>query len=527
MSDGPGELLRTKYLIPNKHLSSREITRNLRGVIASGATGIPYLAATASDSPGAAAEALLGAIDGEKTIGLAVVFSGDKVARAFRRRFAADGGWDEVQDVEYYTCKRGQTRNLFALPISNDLESLFFEIHSAMRDVDGLHSDQALEELCKIIYTRSFEEDSAKQSGDFRLLSDNFGTNEEFAAAIRGYYREAAEYDLRVFRLKIPQYERSRGVFNEAIRLSSAALTKCYKMLEEFDLSGSKTDVKGRAFQKVLGKAVRSGMGQYFTPNQICELMADIVAPKVSELILDPFCGSGHFLTECLKLVASAEGKQTKAFHEFAFGKLHGIEKSERMVRIAMTDMRLNGDGHSNIRCTDALLDFSNYPDIAPDSFDIVITNPPFGSLLGAEALASLGRFNLAGGRKNCPLEVIGLERAIQFLRPGGRLAILLPDSVFSADSAESVRAWLLDRIIPRVIISLPIETFAPFGANVKTSVLFARKLRNGEERANNACVCMIKAESVGYDASGRDTSDADLKEVAQVAKKFIGKEDW
>ena len=78
------------------------------------------------------------------------------------------------------------------------------------------------------------------------------------------------------------------------------------------------------------------------------------------------------------------------------------------MVRVAMTDMRLHGDGHSNVRCTDSLLDFSNYPDIHPESFDLVLTNPPFGSLLGPEALARLGRFEFAQGRRNVPLELLG-----------------------------------------------------------------------------------------------------------------------
>jgi type I restriction enzyme M protein len=460
-------------------------------------------------------------------LGIAAIFSGGKLARAFRRRFARQG-WDEIQDIEYFVPRKGQAPSeLFALPIAKNLEGLFFDIHSAMRDLDGLHADEALEELCKIIYTRSYEEESTKGNGTFGLASHNFGTNEEFAAAVREFYTAAAAYDLRVFRLKIPQYERSRGVFNQPLRLSSVALTKCYRMLETYDLSNSQTDVKGRAFQKVLGKAVRSGMGQYFTPNQICELMADIVGPKVSDLILDPFCGSGHFLTESLKQVALKEGNQSKAFHEFAFGKLHGIEKSERMVRIAMTDMRLNGDGHSNIRCTDALLEFANYPDISPDSFDVVITNPPFGSLLGQDAISALGAFELTKNRKGSPLEIIGLERAVQFLRPGGRLAILLPDSIFSADSTQWVRTWLLDNVVPRVIVSLPNETFAPFGANVKTSILFGRKLQVGETRHAKHKVNMIQATNVGYDASGREQAGSDLEHVAKTAKEFLKQEGW
>ncbi|MBK8612499.1 MAG: N-6 DNA methylase [Flavobacteriales bacterium] len=117
------------------------------------------------------------------------------------------------------------------------------------------------------------------------------------------------------------------------------------------------------------------------------------------------------------------------------------------MTRIAMTDMRLSGDGHSNIRCADSLLHFDNYPDIAPDSFDIVLTNPPFGSLLGSDSLAHLGTFELARGRKTVGLEVLGLERAVAFLRPGGRLAIVLPESVFSADSTAYVRQWIRTRL--------------------------------------------------------------------------------
>lgn len=522
--------LTASYLFPERHLTSAPFAENLGGIVLIGASGSPYLAAVdiTSANMNEAIESTLSFAATKKTIGMVAVFSGGKLIKAFRRRFAAEG-WDEIQDIEYYVLHRAEQplTKLFALPISKDLEGLFFDIHSAMRDIDGLHADEALEELCKIIYTRSFEEENSKVIGHYKLQSNNFGTTEEYAAAIRDYYAEAVEYDLRVFRLKIPQYERSRGVFNQPFRLSSGALTKCYRMLEEFDLSGSQTDVKGRAFQKVLGKAVRAGMGQYFTPNPVCELMAELIEPKVSDLVLDPFCGSGHFLTECLKRVADAEGKNTKAFHEFAFGKLHGIEKSERMVRIAMTDMRLNGDGHSNIRCTDALLDFANYPDISPESFDVVITNPPFGSLLGQDALSSLGKFDVARGRKNCPLETLGLERAIQFLRPGGRLAILLPDNVFSSDSTQSIRTWMLDRIVPRVIISLPNETFAPFGANVKTSILIARKMRVGEHRGNSKNVQMIQAQNVGYDATGRGIQGSDLSAVSAAAKKFIKEEGW
>jgi type I restriction enzyme M protein len=525
------ELLCSIYLYPKSHLAVFPGQNPFDAVLLRGTTGAPYLLAVGCqvENISAAIVWATAAASDQKTVGIIAIIAAGELRKAFRRRFNGDG-WDDIPDIEYYLGRNGRPAKqalLMRFPMSHDLENLFFEMHSAMRDVDGVHADEALEELCKVIYTRSFEEDSISDKTRSPLWSESFGTTEEYAAAIRTFYKDGADYDLRVFRLKIPQYERSRGVFNQPIRLSSAALAKVYKMIEEFDLAGSRTDVKGRAFQKVLGRTIRSGMGQYFTPAPLCELMVEIAAPKASDLILDPFCGSAHFLTECLKRVAAAEGKETKAFHEFAFGKLHGIEKSERMVRVAMTDMRLSGDGHSNIRCTDALLEFSNYPDIAPESFDLVITNPPFGSLLGQEAFASLGRFELARGRKSVPLEILGLERAIQFLRPGGRLAILLPDNIFSADSTRSVRNWLLDRISPRVIISLPHDAFSPFGANVKTSILFARRFQPGETRNNLREICMIEAQNLGYDATGRAIQGEDLEAVATKASAFLEKAGW
>ena len=509
--------------------------------------GAPFLLgviAFGGDKEQATADAFQYALSSE-TLGLVAVSLPEQEAPKFFRRRFDQPKFDEMPELEYY-CKgalgpqgvlledstpyRTSSKKVAQqplLPISNKLENIFFELHSCMRDIDGLHADAALEELCKILYVKIYDEELIEREDHETLHTKKFGCCEEYAASIRQLYREAIDYDLRVFRLKIPQYERSRGVFNQPIKLSSAALTRAYQLIENFSLSKSRSDVKGRAFQQVIGRAVRAGMGQYFTPAELCEMTVGIAQPHVSQLILDPFCGSGHFLSESLRFVGQTTPPSSKQFHEFAFGKLHGIEKSDRMTRIAMTDMRLSGDGHSNIRCTDALLDFANYPDISPESFDMVLTNPPFGSLLGPEAISVLGRFELAQGRRNTPLEVLGLERAIQFLRPGGRLGIVLPDNVLSADSYEYVRQWLRKKVCVRVILSLPVETFSPFGANVKTSILFARKWRSGETPDECAKVCLLKIEAVGYDAAGRLTKKSDIPEAVSTAREFLKKHGW
>jgi type I restriction enzyme M protein len=411
--------------------------------------------------------------------------------------------------------------------LSDRVEGVFFEIHSHIRDIDGLHADEALDELCKVLYTKLYDEEQTLVGQPYRMQRRNYSNPDECAADVRALYFEAVSYDSRIFEMKIPDYSRSRGVFASSIRLSNLALVKAVEVLQGYHIGNSAFDVKGRAFQKVIGPVVRSGMGQYFTPDPVIRFLSRIIKPTIRELILDPFCGSGHFLTASLELVRSKHRVEDKAFHEFAFGKLHGIEKSDRMVRIAMTDMRLHGDGHSNIRCTDSLLKFSNYPDMKPESFDVILTNPPFGSILSSDAIKQLGEFELSKAKNNTPLEILGLERCIQLLRPGGRIGIILPDGIVANRNTSYVREWLAQQLKIRSIISLPLETFLPFGASIKTSVLVMRKWEIGEEKSLNYPVFLAKIDNIGYEATGKLKKSSDIDEIAAAFEIFISKEGW
>jgi len=413
-------------------------------------------------------------------------------------------------------------------PLADRLENILFEVHSALRDMDGLHAPDALDEVCKLLYAKVSDEEAGSQRGEYRFQRARYLSAEECAAEVRRLYLDAVESDRIVFANRIPGYDRSRGVFREPIALSSSAIGRAVELLQHYDISGSPVDIKGRAFQNVLVPAIRSGMGQYFTPKQVISFVVRAMNPKVSDLIIDPFCGSGHFLTEALDFVRRARATEDKAFHEFAFTRLHGIEKSDRMVRVAMTDMRLHGDGHSNIRCVDSLLPFENYPDLHEGSFDLIMTNPPFGSDLPADAIGQLGPFELGHGRRGTlPLEIVGLERCIQLLRPGGRLAIVLPDSVLGNRSMGYARDWLWRRTRVRGIVSLPIETFTPFGANIKTSVLIASKMEHGERVEQDYPVFMADITNVGHDGAGRSIQGSELTAAAEAFAQFISEEGW
>lgn len=420
--------------------------------------------------------------------------------------------------------------------LEDEYEKVLFDCHSAARDVDGLHDDEALDEICKVIYTKIYDErQTTKQpkGTPFRFQTYGASNASEVASNIRVLYEEARIADIEVYSKRIPGYERSRGVFKTQIRLSDTALYRVVERLQEFSLIDSRADIKGRAFQKVLAPAIRAGMGQYFTPDPIVELAVGIIQPKANELILDPFCGSGHFLTKALQYVVDHQSATITQhdLHEFKFFHLHGLEKSDRMVRIAMTDMMLHDDGHTNIRNQDALLSFENYPDIValrddgkkesanidPAIFDIVLTNPPFGSIMRQETMEMLGRFDLGHKKKSLPLEILGLERSLQFLKPGGRIAIVLPEHMMKGKNAAFVRKWLYSVVRIKAIFFFPEEAFTPFGAMVKTCLCIFQKLQKKEQPGNDDPAFLCEVENLGYEATGKPKGGSEVQAAIEA----------
>lgn len=429
-----------------------------------------------------------------------------------------------VRDLDIVKSKRGKVG---LEPLPKRSQNLLFEAHSAMRDIDGLHDDNALDELSKILYAKIFDERTISQSepdkpAEFRFQTYGKSNASEIASEIRDLYKDACDYDLRIYSQRIPGYDRSRGVFREQIGLSDVALSRVVEILQDYSIIDANADIKSAAFQKVLGKAIRAGMGQYFTPDEIVTVAVNVISPSPKDIILDPFCGSGHFLSKSLEYVANKYQETTDEYvlHQFKMFHLHGIEKSPRMVRIAMTDMLIHDDGHSNIRNTDSLLTFENYPDILgivddknddPQVFDIIMTNPPFGSLMREDARKMLGRFELGKKKKSLPLEVLAIERCYQFLKPGGKLAIVLPDGNLGNSNVQFVRDWLLEHMYLKGVISLPSETFSPFGTTTKTSLCFFQKFKSNAENINDYEIAFYKLENIGYDATGREKDGAEM----------------
>lgn len=129
---------------------------------------------------------------------------------------------------------------------------------------------------------------------------------------------------------------------------------------------------------------------------------------------------------------------------------------------------------------------------------------------------------NSAKKKKSLPLEVLAIERCFQFLKPGGKLAIVLPDGNLANYNVQFVRDWLIDHMMLKGVISLPSETFAPFGTTTKTSLCFFQKFRKPEDRNIDNEISFYYLENIGYDATGRDKPGSEVSDCIEFMTKSL-----
>jgi type I restriction enzyme M protein len=181
----------------------------------------------------------------------------------------------------------------------------------------------------------------------------------------------------------------------------------------------------------------------------------------------------------------------------------------------------------------DELLSFENYPDLIalrddgnndPAVFDIVVTNPPFGSIMKQEVMQMLGRFDLGHKKKSLPLEILGLERSLQFLKPGGKLAIVLPEHLMKGKNGLFVRKWLETVALVKGIFFFPEEAFTPFGAMVKTCLCILQKVGSGARSSEGETTFLCEVENLGYEATGKPKAGS---EVEKAVDAFRTKAAW
>ncbi|MBU6339181.1 MAG: N-6 DNA methylase [Rickettsiales bacterium] len=274
-------------------------------------------------------------------------------------------------------------------------------------------------------------------------------------------------------------------------------------------------------------------MGQFFTPREVIKFSVKMMDIKDTDTVLDPACGSGGFLLNAMDTIRKEAEENYddkdayRIWHDFASKRLYGIEINEQIARVCKMNMIIHDDGHTNVISTDALDDFKdiarNSLDFKPNTFDFILTNPPFGASVKEteKEKGYLEKFELGKKKKNQKTEILFIERCIEFMKPEtGKMAIVLPDVILTNSSLQYVRDFLMEKCQILAVVSIPSFAFSHYGAGVKSSVVFVRKFGQNE-KVKNYPIFMAMAEKIGYDATGRETKENDLDLIVNEFKKF------
>lgn len=432
------------------------------------------------------------------------------------------------------------------------LTRCFKSAHNALWAGGQLNPSEAFDELDKLIFCKIWDERNVRKTGEpyaFQIMSIE-GADDLGPDAIR--QKENENLYNRVLTLYEKGREQDAEVFRENIRLSPEKIRTVVSYLEGFDLVNSDLDSKGRAFETFMDSFFRGNFGQYFTPRPIVEFIIDILPITSETRVLDTSCGSGGFLLYSLDKVRKealsrenlSKNQQYAVWHNFASKNLYGIEINEQISRVAKMNMIIHDDGHTNVITVDGLLPdtkikaYSGNDAFNYGSFDMVITNPPFGSMIRRKEKEYFENYELSRQEQNLfdsdrnykrykesqSSEILFIEQAYNFLKEGGWLAIVLPDSVLTNRTTQYIRdrleAWF--RIVS--IVSLPQSTFAPNGAMVKTSIFFARKYSKSETNKVESLKNKLRVEalaSVDY-ISEMSKYEEDKKTVKRIVAEQI-----
>ncbi len=362
------------------------------------------------------------------------------------------------------------------------------------------------EECFKLIFAKLYDELMSGQSPSRFLEFTNAGrTDFELKDAIQDLFNSANK--------------KWKGVFNEntKIALSPSHLAICVASLQNVKLFNSNLEVVDDAFEYLMSKSSKGEKGQFFTPRYVIEMCVRMLNPKKYEKMIDTACGSSgfpvHTIFNVWNKMADEEGrpkgelfsldKKPSHYIDYVKDNIFGIDFDEKAVRVARTLNLIAGDGHTNVLHLNTL-DYERWDETTKQkdwlrtysegfwrledlrkgknyqefNFDIVMANPPFAGDIKETRI--LGRYELGKNEKGkiqskVGRDVLFIERNLDFLKPGGRMAIILPQGRFNNSSDTYIRKYIAERCRILAVVGLHGNTFKPH-TGTKTSVLFVQK---------------------------------------------------
>ncbi|MHB1419940.1 MAG: N-6 DNA methylase [Bacillota bacterium] len=441
-----------------------------------------------------------------------------------------------------------------------DLKGIFEKCNNYFYVNQGLTQDKRFTEILKIIFIKIEDE---KQ-----LLNEhcNFYITPIERKTDKGLLQCRERIEI-LFNSVKDRYKRD-NIFEEHdnIKLNDRCLSFAVAELQKYSLLETNLDVKGIAFETFVGSNLRGEHGEFFTPREVVQMAVEMIDPQPDEIVLDPSCGSGGFLVYTLKHVreiykSSLKGSKINMDtinREYAERYIRGIDFNPDLSRVAKMNLVLNDDGHTGIFHYDTLTPLKEWTKIItrhiiPGEIDIILSNPPFGDKCKIDDKRILMHFDLAHKwiyvdkhsiwkmtnevENSCIPDILFIERCLELLKPGGRMAIVLPDGILGNKKLGYVRQYILERAFILAIVDCPVETFLPT-VDTKTSVLFLKKKKDKSYR-QTFDVYMAIAKTCGHDRRGKviykrnyngdiifnegePIIDNDLNDIAKEFKEYV-----
>lgn len=451
-----------------------------------------------------------------------------------------DGNVEEVDRPTHEQLKQATDDNLLFS---------FKTCHDHIYVTDGLQKQPAFFELLKVIFCKIHDERSFPDQIQFYATAKEKASRDGQLTVVN-----------RLGKIFGKVKKRYPAIFEQSddIKLEPRSLSYVVGELQRYSFIDTTIDVKGKAYEELVGANLRGDRGEFFTPRNIQRMIVKMLDPQKDDRFIDPACGTGGFLIIAMNEVinklnisskngAKMTAGQRRAFQEriqeIAQRNFFGIDINPDLVKATKMNMVMNNDGSGNILRQDSLRhphdwtsDFREELAVAlgtnakelrgPEmlgQFDVVATNPPFGSKLPIKDREVLSQFDLGHVWTNgpqgwertdriqtsAPPEILFIERCWQFLKPGGRMGIVLPDAILGAPGLMYVRQWILQKSKVIASIDLHPDTFQPRNGT-QTSVLILQKKTDAEMvreakqgQLSDYEIFMAELRAMGHDKRG------------------------
>lgn len=350
---------------------------------------------------------------------------------------------------------------------------------------------------------------------------------------------------------------------NDTIKLTPRTLTFLVAELQKYALLNTNIDIKGKAYEEIVGANLRGDRGEFFTPRNVMKMAVDMINPKDDEKVLDSSCGTGGFVVTAMNKVierlqdrfkekygdkASWSNEILSAYNntisETAKENFFGFDINPDLVKATKMNMVMNNDGSGNIMQMNTLLPpqewdantrahledalgvkrntIKNHTTIG--FFDVIVTNPPFGSKIPIRDTQVLEQFDLGhiwqkddkGNwsmtsrlQSSVPPEQLFIERIMQLLKEGGRAAIVLPDSILGSPGLEYIRHWLIKKTRIVASVDLHADAFQPHNGTQCSILILQKKSQkeiDEEEKSGQIIdydIFMTMIDHIGHDKRG------------------------